>query len=174
MPDLAPRPVSASAVETVQIMSQLQANTLGNVHGGVIMREVDNAGGLAAARHARAVCVTAAIDELSFLEPVHVGELLVVKASVNAVGRSSLEVGVRVEAEAGQGGHRRHTTSAYLVFVALDADGKPQRVPDLVCETDEDRRRHAQAEIRQQVRRERIARLGSWRPERHPTDDVEP
>lgn len=167
---LAPRPVSASAVETVQLMSQLQANNLGNVHGGVIMREVDNVGGLAASRHAEAVCVTAAIDQLSFHEPVHVGELLVVMASVNAVGRTSLEVGVRVEAEAGRGGQRRHTTSAYLVFVALDGQGRPTRVPDLVCETDEDRRRHAQAEIRQQVRRERLARLGSWRPdvEAHP------
>lgn len=172
MPDPTPRPVSASRIETVQVMSQLQANNLGNVHGGVIMREVDNAGGLAAARHAGTVCVTAAIDELSFLEPVHVGELLIVKAAVNAVGRTSLEVGVRVEAEAGHGGSRRHTTSAYLVFVALDPDGHPTRVPDLVCETDEDRRRHAQAEIRQQVRRERIARLGSWRPERHPADEA--
>ena len=171
MPDPAARPVSASRVETVQVMSQLQANNLGNVHGGVIMREVDNAGGLAAARHAGAVCVTAAIDELSFLEPVHVGELLIVKASVNAVGSTSLEVGVRVEAEAGRGGTRRHTTSAYLVFVALDDDGHPTRVPDLVCETDDDRRRHAQAEIRQQVRRERIARLGSWRPERYDVED---
>jgi acyl-CoA hydrolase len=166
MTDLAPRPVSASTIETVQIMTQLQANNLGNVHGGVIMREVDNAGGLAASRHAGTVCVTAAIDQLSFLEPVHVGELLVVRAAVNAVGRTSLEVGVRVEAEAARGGERRHTTSAYLVFVALDAEGRPTRVPDLVCETDDDRRRHAQAEIRQEVRRERIARLGSWRPER--------
>ncbi len=170
MEPLPPRTVAASAVETVQIMSQLQANNLGNVHGGVIMREVDNAGGLAAHRHSGTVCVTAAIDELSFLEPVHVGELLVVKASVNAVGSTSLEVGVRVEAEAARGGERRHTTSAYLVFVALDADGHPTRVPDLLCETDDDHRRHAQAQIRQQVRRERSARLGSWRPERHPVD----
>lgn len=170
MDQLAPRSVADSAIETVQIMSQLQANNLGNVHGGVIMREVDNAGGLAASRHAGTVCVTAAIDQLSFLEPVHVGELLVVKAAVNAVGSTSLEVGVRVEAEAARGGERRHTTSAYLVFVALDANGDPTPVPDLVCETDDDHRRHAQAQIRQQVRRERIARLGSWRPERTPAD----
>lgn len=162
------RPVSASTIETVRIMSHLDANGIGNVHGGVIMREVDNAGGLAAARHAGTVCVTAAIDELSFLGPVHVGELLVVRASVNAVGRTSLEVGVRVEAEDARTGARRHTTTAYLVFVALDTDGHPVPVPEVTCETDEEQRRHAQALIRQQVRRERIARLGSWRPEVYP------
>lgn len=162
---LSPRPASGSAVETVRIMTQQDANSLGNVHGGIIMREVDNVGGLAASRHSERVCVTAAIDELSFLEPVQVGDLLVVKGSVNAVGGTSLEVGVKVEAESWHGGARRHTTTAYLVFVALDEHGKPTRVPPLLCETDEERRREAQALIRRQVRMERIARLGSWRPE---------
>ena len=160
------RPVRASASETVRIMSQLDANGLGNVHGGVIMREVDNVGGLAASRHSQRPCVTAAIDELSFLEPVHVGDLLVVKASVNDVGGRSLEVGVRVEAESWHGAARRHTTTAYLVFVALDDEGRPTDVPPLRCETDEERRRQAQARIRREARQERIARLGSWRPER--------
>jgi acyl-CoA hydrolase len=167
MTSLDPRPVSHSRVETVRIMSKLDANDVGNVHGGVIMREVDNVGGLAAARHAGRVCVTAAIDELSFREPVFVGDLLVVKASVNAVGTRSLEVGVRVEAESWDGHERRHTTTAYLVFVALDDEMRPTEVPPLVCETDDDRRRQAQARIRRDVRKERIARLGSWRPERH-------
>ena len=160
-----PRRVADSWVETVRIMSKLDANDVGNVHGGVIMREVDNVGGLAAARHAGRVCVTAAIDELSFKEPVFVGDLLIVKASVNAVGRRSLEVGVRVEAEAWDGSGRRHTTTAYLVFVALDEHGRPTDVPELVCETEDDHRRHAQALIRREVRKERIARLGSWRPD---------
>lgn len=171
---LAPRAVSESAAETVRIMSQLDANGLGNVHGGVIMREVDNVGGLAASRHSQRPCVTAAIDELSFLQPVHVGDLLVVRASVNFAGSRSLEVGVRVEAESWHGSERRHTTTAYLVFVALDDDGNPTEVPPLVCETDEDRRRHAQAEIRRDVRKERMARMGSWRPERHPVEPEGP
>ena len=163
-----PRPVSASAAETVQIMTQFEANALGNGHGGVIMREVDAVGGLAAARHAERPCVTAAIDELSFLQPVHVGDLLVVRASVNFAGVHSLEVGVRVEAESWQGAQRRHTTTAYLVFVALDDHGDPTEVPPLRCETDEERRRHEQARIRREVRQERRTRMGSWRPERHP------
>jgi acyl-CoA hydrolase len=155
-------------------MTQLDANSLGNVHGGVIMREVDNVAGLASSRHSGRVCVTAAIDELSFLQPVHVGELLVVKASVNAVGSKSMEIGVRVEAEDWHSGERRHTTTAYLVFVALDEDGHPTQVPPLVCETEDDERRHAQALIRREVRKERIARLGSWRPERYDPATGEP
>lgn len=162
---LDPRPVSGSEVTLVRVMSLLDANSLGNVHGGVIMREVDNAAGTAAARHAGRPCVTAAIDELSFLQPVHVGDLLYVKAQVNAVGSTSLEVGVRVEAEPSGGGERRHTTSAYLVFVALDEDGRPAAVPPLTCETDHEERRRAQALIRRQVRKERIERLGAWMPD---------
>ena len=160
-----PRPVSASEITFVRTMTQLDANLLGNVHGGVIMREVDSAAGTAASRHAGRVAVTAAIDELSFLQPVHVGDVLIVQAQVNAAGRTSMEVGVHVEAEPWQGGGRRHTTTAFLVMVALDDDGKPTAVPPLRCETDDERRREAQALIRRQVRKERIERLGSWRPE---------
>ncbi|MFA9428885.1 acyl-CoA thioesterase [Egicoccus sp. AB-alg2] len=165
---LAPRPVSASRVRLARVMSVMDANNLGNVHGGVVMREVDNAAGIAAARHAGHAAVTAGIDELSFKAPVHVGDLLIVEASVNAVGRTSMEVGVRVEAEDWRGGERRHTTSAYLVFVAIDDDGKPMEIPPLLTETDDERRREAQAQIRRQVRKERIARLGEWRPEPPP------
>lgn len=169
-PSLSPRRVADSQVETVRIMTKLDANSLGNVHGGVIMREVDNVAGLTAARHSGRVAVTAAIDELSFLQPVFVGDLLVVKGSVNAVGGTSMEIGVRVEAESWDGHTRRHTTTAYLVFVALNDDHTPAQVPPLVCETEEEQRRHAQALIRRQVRQERIARLGSWRPEREPPE----
>lgn len=158
-------PVSFSEVTFARTMTQTDANAVGNVHGGVIMKEVDTAAGTAAARHAGHVAVTAAIDELSFLQPVFVGDILIVKARVNAVGGTSLEVGVRVEAEPWQGGERRHTTSAYLVFVALDEDGRPVPVPALECETPEEERRREQALIRRQVRKERIHRLGSWRPE---------
>ena len=162
------KPVSASEITLARTMSQLDANVLGTVHGGVIMREVDSAAGIAAARHAGRVCVTAAIDELSFLEPVRVGDLLLVQASVNDVGRTSLEVGVRVEAERWEGGPRRHTTTAYLVMVCLGDDGQPVAVPPLAVANDEERRRQAQARIRRQMRKERIERLGSYRPE--PTD----
>lgn len=162
---LEPRPVSASQVTLARTMTLLDANALGNVHGGVIMHEVDTAAGMAAARHAGRICVTAAIDELSFKEPVHVGDLLTVQASVNDVGRTSLEVGVRVDTEPWRGGEQRHTTTAYLVFVCLDDDGHPASVPPLLVETEEQRRRQAQARIRREVRKDRIRRLGSWQPD---------
>lgn len=159
-----PRTVSSSEVTFARTMTQADANLVGNVHGGVIMHEVDVAAGTAAARHAGRVCVTAAIDELSFLQPVHVGDVLRVSARVNDVGRTSLEVGVRVEAEPWRGGERRHTTSAYLVMVCLDEDGRPVEVPPLQLETDDERRRQQQARIRRDVRKERLQRLGSYGP----------
>jgi len=148
-----------SDVTFARTMTQLDANMLGNVHGGVIMREVDSAAGTAAMRHAGHPCVTAAIDELSFFGPVHVGDILVVSARVNDVGRTSMEVGVRVEAEPLVGGERRHTTTAYLVMVALDDEGRPVEVPDLLVESDEERRRQNQARVRRQIRAERLERL---------------
>ena len=154
---LPPRRVSDSEVTFVRTMNQLDANRAGNVHGGVIMREVDEAAGTTAARHCGRLAVTAAIDELSFYSPVGVGDLLIVRARVNDVGRTSLEVGVRVDAEPWEGGERRHTTSAYLVFVALDEDGKPVEVPPLVVEGEEALRRQAQARVRRRLRKERIA-----------------
>lgn len=160
-----PKPVSASAMTFVRTMSQLDANVVGNVHGGVIMREVDMAAGATAARHCARVCVTAAIDELSFLAPVHVGDLLLVSSAVNAVGHTSLEIGVKVEAERWDGSHRRHTTTAYLVMVCLDEHGTAVEVPPLEVGTEDERRRQAQARIRRQVRKERRERLGSYRPE---------
>ncbi len=163
-----PVPVAASEITFVRTMTQLDANILGHVHGGVIMREVDTAAGAAAARHAGRVCVTAAIDELSFLAPVEVGDLLFVHAAVNDVGHTSLEVGVRVEAERWEGGPRRHTTTAYLVMVCLGDDGRPVPVPPLEVADEQEHRRQAQARIRRQMRKERIERLGSYRPE--PTD----
>ena len=162
---LEPRTVRDSGVELARVMTQHDANAIGNVHGGVIMHEVDTAAGMAAARHASRVAVTASIDELSFLAPVHIGDVLVVKAAVNDVGRTSLEVGVRVEAERWDGAERRHTTSAYLVMVAIDAEGHPAEIPPVIAESDDERRRQGQARIRRQVRKERIARLGAWRPE---------
>jgi acyl-CoA hydrolase len=171
-PDLEARAVSRSEITLVRGMTLLDANGLGNVHGGVIMRMIDDAAGTSAARHAGRPAVTASIDELSFLQPVNVGDLLIVKARVNAAGRTSMEVGVRVEAEPAHGGERRHTTSAYLVFVALDDDGKPAPVPPLVTTTPEEKRREAQALIRRDVRTERIERVGSWRPDHVIVEDA--
>lgn len=159
-------PVAKSRVEIARLMTQLDANPLGNVHGGVIMREVDNAGGMAAARHAGRICVTVAIDELSFVAPVHVNDLLILRASVNFAGATSLEVGVRVEAEPFGGGPRRHTTSAFLVFVSLDEDGKPYPVPPLIAETPAEKRRQELGALRRQMRHERRQRIGAW-PQAH-------
>ena len=159
-----PKPVRHSQVTFARTMSQLDANLNGNVHGGVIMREVDSAAGTAAIRHCgRRSVVTAAIDELAFFEPVHLGDILVVHASVNDVGSTSMEVGVRVEAEPIGGGDRRHTTSAYLVMVALDDHEQPVPVPPLLAESDIERRRQAEARLRREIRSERRARLESSR-----------
>ena len=154
-----PRRVEDSTVTFTRTMTQMDANLAGNVHGGVIMKEVDSAGGTAAIRHAGRPCVTAAIDELAFHEPVYVGDILVVTASVNDVGTTSMEVGVRVEAESLMGDERRHTTSAYLVMVALDDEGRPTRIPPLETSTPEQERRRAQARIRRQIRMERTDRV---------------
>jgi uncharacterized protein (TIGR00369 family) len=150
--ELAAKPPAASTVTLSQHMDLAHANFMGNVHGGEIMKLIDTAAGIAASRHAGGPVVTASLDEMSFLHPVHVGDVVLVHASVNDVGRTSLEVGVRVEAEDILSGRRTHTSSAYLVFVALDERGQPRPVPRLVAETDVDRRRQAEAKIRREHR----------------------
>jgi uncharacterized protein (TIGR00369 family) len=134
------------------------ANPWGNVHGGEIMKLIDEAAGAAAQRHARSRVVTARIDELSFLAPVYVGDLVTARASVNEVGRTSMEIGVRVEAENTMTGKVVHVSSAYLVFVAIDEQGHPVRIPPLIPETDDDRRREAGAKVRRQLRTQRPRR----------------
>lgn len=155
------RRVEDSTVTFARMMTHMDANLLGNVHGGVIMMEVDAAAGTASIRHAGRPCVTASIDELSFLQPVHVGDILTVTAQVNDVGTTSMEVGVKVEAEPHTGGHRRHTTSAYLVMVALDDHDRPTAIPPLAVSTPEQERRQAQAKVRRDIRMERAARVRS-------------
>jgi uncharacterized protein (TIGR00369 family) len=144
------------AQDSIVIMSQLMnpqdANIAGNVHGGVIMRLIDNAGGVAAFRHARANVVTASIDRLDFHNPVFIGDFVTLKACVNFVGKTSLEVGVRVEAENLQTGVKRHTASAYLTFVALDTNGRPLPLHPLLLETDEEKRRNQEAIYRREAR----------------------
>ncbi|MGH2544923.1 MAG: acyl-CoA thioesterase, partial [Ardenticatenaceae bacterium] len=137
-----------SAVELSVLMGLGDANLMGNVHGGAIMKLVDEAGALAAMRHARCPVVTVRIDSMTFLEPVLVGYLLQLKAMVNWVGRTSLEVGVRVEAENPLTGEGTHTNSAYAVYVALDGSGRPTQVPPLLIESAEERRRWEQAQER--------------------------
>ncbi len=157
-------PRRSEGVTFARTMTRLDANLVGHVDGGIIMKEVDVAAGIAAARHAGRICVTAAIDELSFYKPVYVGDVVLVRARVNDAGNTSLEVGVRVEAEPWHGGASRHTTSAYLVMVALDDEGRPAPVPPLLAVTEKEQRRQQQARIRRQLRKERLERLGSYGP----------
>jgi len=146
------KPVRDSAVMMAVVMNPEDANPAGNVHGGVVMKYVDTAAGVAAIRHARKIAVTASIDRLDFHHPVYIGNLLVLKASVNMVGKTSIEVGVRVEAENPLTGEVRHTASAYLTFVAIDEQGKPSPVPPLICETEDEQRRNCEALVRRQAR----------------------
>jgi len=128
------------------------ANTAGFVHGGVVMRLCDEAAGVAAVRHCGGRVVTAAMDRMTFVEPVMIGELLTCSAMVNAVWNTSMEVGVRVEAENPRTGEKRHTSTAYLTMVGLDDEGQPTPVPPLVAETEVERRRQREAELRRKNR----------------------
>ena len=130
------------------------ANNLGHILGGVILSMMDKTAAIAAFRHSRASVVTASIDRVDFREPIHLGDLVVMKASVNLAGRSSMEIGVRVEAEDLLSGRRRHTNSCYLTFVAVDRNGRPIEVPELIPETDDELRRHAAAKERRRRRLE--------------------
>ena len=144
--------VRETSVTMAQVMLPQDANPAGNVHGGVIMKLIDTAAAVVAGRHARANAVTASIDRLDFLGPVFVGDLLFLKASMNMAGKTSMELGVRVEAENLVSGEVRHTSSAYLTFVALDENGKPRPVPVLLHETDDERRRNQEALMRRKMR----------------------
>jgi acyl-CoA hydrolase len=128
------------------------ANTLGNVLGGKVMHLVDIAAALAAVRHSRCAVVTAAVDHMNFLHPIHIGQLIVLRSSVNRVFRTSLEVGVRVEVENLVSGEVRHTSSAYLTFVALDTSGRRVPIPCVIPETDAEKRRYEEAEQRRVYR----------------------
>ncbi len=156
------RVLDSSITMAVQ-MNPEDANPVGNVHGGVIMKQVDTAAGGVAIRHSRRICVTASIDRLDFHHPVYIGDLLILKASLNLVGSTSMEVGVRVEAENLLTGEVRHTASAYLTFVALDEKGKPSTVPPLMLETDEDQRRNCEAAVRRESRLAERRREGHCR-----------
>ena len=130
------------------------ANNLGHVFGGVILSMMDRSAAVAAIRHARTTCVTASIDRVDFREPVRLGDLVIMKSSVNFVGRTSMEIGVRVESEEITTGKRRHTNSCYLTFVAVDRDGRPVEIPGIRPETPDQQRRHDAAQERRRRRLE--------------------
>src|SRR3954454_21926259 len=143
-----PKPVSESHAVLVKWMGIGDANSAGFVHGGVVMKLCDEVAGIAAIRHSRTRVVTAAMDRMTFIQPVHIGELLTCTASVNAAWRTSMEVGIRVEAENPLSGERRHTSTAYLTMVAVDNEGSPVPVPPLEAGSEAERRRQREAELR--------------------------
>ena len=148
------KPAAESRSELVKWMGIGDANSAGFVHGGVVMRHCDEVAGIAGIRHSGSRVVTAAVDRMTFMHPVNIGELLICSATVNAVWRTSMEVGVRVEAENPRTGERRHTSTAYLTMVGIDDHGTPIPVPDLIAESEAEHRRQREAELR---RRNRLA-----------------
>jgi acyl-CoA hydrolase len=152
--------VTESSIVMNQLMLPPDANPWGNVHGGTIMKLVDSAAGVVAMRHCRSRVVTARIDEMSFLAPVFIGNVVTIKASVNDTGRTSLEVGVRVESEDLRSGRTWHVGSAYLVFVSLDDEGRPQAVAPILTESPDEVRRQDDARERRARRNRNGGRGG--------------
>jgi acyl-CoA hydrolase len=146
------RPVSASRTEMIEIVLPQDANLLGNILGGRVMHLIDIAGAIAAHRHCHRQVVTASVDHLDFLNPIRVGELIVLEAQVNRAFHTSVEVGVEVFSEDSTAGVRKHTTKAFLTFVALDESGKPAPVPPLIVKTSGERRRYREAGERREAR----------------------
>jgi len=146
------RPVSASRTTIAQLMQPEHANTHGNVHGGWIMKLVDEAGVLACMRHAQTRVVTVAVDQMTFRHPIRIGDLVILTAEVSYVGHTSMEAEVHVDAENPLTGEKIHTNTAYVVYVALDEAENPSSVPPLILETEEQRQRFEEAKSRQEYR----------------------
>jgi uncharacterized protein (TIGR00369 family) len=144
-----PKTARASHISIAQLMQPEHANNLGHVHGGWIMKLVDEAGALACMRHTQKRVVTVAVDSLVFREPIKIGDLVILNAEVTFTGNTSIEAEVQVVAENPITGTRTHTNTAYLVFVGLDDDGRPTPIPALIIETDEEKQRMEQAKKRQ-------------------------
>lgn len=151
-PDLPPRTVADSAFTLSQFMQPEHSNSQGRVHGGVVLKLCDECGGIVAARHARRPVVTVTVDSVTFHQPIELGRLLLIHGRINYVGTTSLEVELRVEAENLLTGEVIHTNSAYFVYVALDENRRPTRVPPLALLSAEERRRFAEGRARQQAR----------------------
>jgi len=148
------RTPAETAVETRYVLAPHMVNALGTAFGGVVMSWIDMVAAMVAQRHCEGVVVTASVDTMSFLEPINIGDHVILKASVNYVGLTSLEVGVAVSKENPISGERKRTTAAYLTFVHLDNNGAPTEVPKLVLDTKEDKRRNENAHARVHGRKE--------------------
>ena len=146
---MAPKTVRASRISIAQLMQPEHANILGNVHGGWILKLVDDVGALACMRHSQRRVVTVAIDSMVFRHPIKVGDLVLLTAEITGVGKTSMEVEIQVQAENPTSGETKHTNTAYAVYVALDDAGKPVPVPPLQAETEDEQRRQAAARERQ-------------------------
>jgi uncharacterized protein (TIGR00369 family) len=156
MPErLIPKPIRDSRVMLSQLMHPEHANLLGNVHGGWIMKLVDEAGALTCMRHAQRKVVTVTIDSMDFRQPIRIGDLVILKAEVSYTGRTSMEASVEVHAENPITGEQTHTNTAYLVYVALDDAGRPTPVPPLLAETEEEKQKLEQGKVRQEQRLKR-------------------
>jgi uncharacterized protein (TIGR00369 family) len=149
---LLPKPIRASRITISQLMHPEHANLLGNVHGGWIMKLVDEAGALTCMRHAQRKVVTVTIDSMDFRQPIRIGDLVILNAEVAYTGRTSMEAAVEVLAENPITGEQTHTNTAYLVYVALDDAGRPTPVPPLQAETEEEKQKMEQALLRQERR----------------------
>jgi acyl-CoA hydrolase len=158
-----PKPASESTGILTHWMGIGDANSTGNVHGGTVMKMADEAAGLAAIKHSRQRVVTAGMDRMNFLVPIHIGELVTFTATVNAAWRTSMEVGVRVQAENPRTGEVRHTNTAYLTMVALDKAGNPAPVPPVIATTPAEQRRMHEAELRRANRLAERAQIRAHR-----------
>lgn len=146
------KPVSASVVQMSMLMGTSHSNIFGNVHGGIILKTADEVAYVCGCKHAGYQCVTASVDRVDFYHSISIGDVVTFEASVNLVGRSSMEIGVKVTAENLLKGTKVHTNSCYFTMVALDSSGKPVEVPRLILENDNDVRRNTEAQYRRQQR----------------------
>lgn len=149
---LVPKSVQESKVEMTELVLPSHTNALGGIFGGQIMAWIDVAAAIAASRHSRSTCVTASIDRLAFEAPVKLSQVVCIYASVNYTHRTSMEIGVRVDSEDLPTGNRKHVASAYLTFVAIDEMGKPREVPPVIADTEEEKRRYEEAQVRRESR----------------------
>lgn len=150
--------VSESVIETTHLMMPQHANPSGKIYGGTVLSMADAVAYMCAARHSSPNCVTVSVDQMDFREPIHIGELLTFRAAVNYVGKTSMEIGIRIEAEDLQTGERRHTNSCYFTMVSLDKNGKPSPAPALILETPEEKRRFEEGRIRREHAKELSAK----------------
>ena len=159
MAEITGKKVSESATEMMHVPMPDESNAAGNIHGGYLFKHIDDAGGVAAQRHAQHDVVTVSIEYMNYISPVLPGEAMILKSSVHFTGRTSMDVGVRVEVENINSRTTRHAATCFLTYVAVDQNGHPVEVPPLIVTTDEERRRHANAQERRKHRKQLQAAL---------------